>query len=196
MVELDKKQKAVRPGFGRIFPLGMAQINLPGLKTHIVFWSVTLLGIALDLWTKSVVFSWLQHQPDQRFEIIDGFLHFVMALNLGAAFGMAPGQRCLLIAISVIALIAILAVFLFGGTRQRLLHVALGLFTAGVCGNLYDRIFNDGLVRDFIDVVIWPGTHWPAFNVADSMLCIAVGLLLISTLFTGTSSQKRGQQHR
>jgi signal peptidase II len=60
-----------------------------------------------------------------------------------------------------------------------LVHVALGLFAAGVCGNLYDRIFNDGLVRDFIDVY-YRQHHWPAFNVADSMLCIAVGLGIIS----------------
>jgi signal peptidase II len=77
-------------------------------------------------------------------------------------------------------LIVIFAVFLFSGTKQRLAHVALGLFAAGVCGNLYDRISNDGLVRDFIDVTIWPGRHWPAFNVADSLLCIAVGLGVIS----------------
>jgi signal peptidase II len=73
----------------------------------------------------------------------------------------------------------IFAFFLFSGTKQRLVHVALGLFAAGVCGNLYDRIFNDGLVRDFIDVY-YRQYHWPAFNVADSMLCIAVGLGVIS----------------
>ena len=68
--------------------------------------------------------------------------------------------------------------------------VALGLFTAGITGNLYDRAFNDGLVRDFIDVVIpvidYP---WPAFNIADSLLCIAIGLLIICT-FTSQSARK------
>jgi signal peptidase II len=81
----------------------------------------------------------------------------------------------------------VFAIFLFGGCKQRLMTVALGLFTAGVLGNLYDRIFNDGLVRDFIDVVYWPGRHWPAFNVADSMLCIAVAILIISMLITQKS---------
>ena len=55
-----------------------------------------------------------------------------------------------------------------------MVQVALGLFAAGVSGNLWDRIFNGGQVRDFIDVVYWPGRHWHTFNVADAMLCIAV----------------------
>jgi signal peptidase II len=111
----------------------------------------------------------------------------VVAENAGAAFGIAAGQRYLLVGVSVVALIIILAIFLLSGTERKLVHVALGLFTAGVCGNLWDRIFNNGLVRDFIDVVYWPGRHWPAFNVADSMLCIAVGLLIISTFSTKKS---------
>ena len=108
-----------------------------------------------------------------------------MALNDGAAFGFFAGHPYKLIVVSVIALIFVLVFFLFfSGTGPRLFHIALGLFAAGVCGNLYDRIFNDGLVRDFIDITIWPGKHWPAFNVADSMLCIAVGLWIISCFQT------------
>lgn len=107
-----------------------------------------------------------------------------MAENSGAAFGMAAGQRGLLIAVSFIALAVIFAVFIFSGREQKLVQIALGLFAAGVAGNLYDRIFNQGRVRDFIDVVYWPGRHWPAFNVADSMLCVAVALIIISGFFT------------
>ncbi len=119
-----------------------------------------------------------------------------MALNDGAAFGLFSGKPYLLVAVSIVALIAVFAIFLFSGTERRFVHIALALFAAGVCGNLYDRIFNNGLVRDFIDVVYWPGRHWPAFNIADSMLCVGVGLLLISTFFTGKSSRKRAQQHK
>jgi len=80
--------------------------------------------------------------------------------------------------------------------KQRVAQVALGLFAAGVCGNLWDRAFNDGLVRDFIDVVYWPGRHWPSFNVADSMLCVAVGLLVVTTLFTDLSCRKHDPPQR
>jgi signal peptidase II len=91
--------------------------------------------------------------------------------------------------VSVIALAVILAVFIFADGERKIFVVALALFAAGVSGNLYDRAFNGGLVRDFIDVMYWPGRHWPAFNVADSMLCSAVGLLIIATLFSPKSCQ-------
>jgi signal peptidase II len=150
----------------------------------------------LDLWTKKIAFDYLKRQDTNAVPVIDGFLQLVIRLNKGAAFGMASGHTHLLIAISAIALAIILAIFLFGGIRQRLMHIALGLFAAGVCGNLYDRVFNHGFVRDFIDVVYWPGKHWPAFNLADTMLCVGVGLLIISNLLTGTSCQKHAPQQK
>jgi signal peptidase II len=101
-----------------------------------------------------------------------------------------------LIAVSAVAMGIILVIFFLSGDQHRILHVALGFFTAGVCGNLYDRIFNDGLVRDFIDVMYWPGRHWPAFNLADSMLCTAVGLLILSSFLTEKSSRKHGRQRK
>jgi signal peptidase II len=109
-------------------------------------------------------------------------LRFVRTSNDGAAFGLFSGHPYGLIAVSCVALVVIFAVFLFGRTKQRIVQVALGFFAAGVCGNLYDRIFNDGLVRDFIDVY-YRQHHWPAFNVADSLLCIAVGLGIISSFW-------------
>jgi len=153
--------------------------TLPDLKGHAIFWSLFAAGLVLDLWSKRAVFARLE--LGDSISVIDGFLRLVAALNQGAAFGIAAGQSSLLIVISVLALVVIVGAFLFGGTRQRLNHVAFGLFAAGVCGNLWDRVFNDGLVRDFIDVTYWPGKHWPAFNVADSLLCIGVGLLILSS---------------
>ncbi len=161
--------------------------RLPNFKAHIIFWPLTAGGVALDLWSKKFVFNWLHQQGRDSFPVIDGFLRLVMALNDGAAFGLFRGNSQWLAAVSIIALIMVFGLFLFGGFKQKLMHVALALFTAGVLGNLYDRIFNDGLVRDFIDVVYWPGRHWPAFNVADSMLCIAVALLIGSMLLTEKS---------
>lgn len=191
MKELKKENSSARPGAGRAFLSDTAKklhcrpfwcrIALPDLAAHLIFWSLITVGIALDLWTKKAIFDWLHQKPSDSVPIIDGFLHLVIAENTGAAFGLASGQRYLLAAVSVVALIVIFGIFLFGRIRQRLIHVALGLFAAGVCGNLWDRIFNDGRVRDFIDVY-YRQYHWPAFNIADSMLCIAVGLLIISNL--------------
>ncbi len=175
---------------------GRQRIELPSATAHLIFWPTLLLGLALDLWTKHAVFAWLADTPLQRAAIIDGFLSFQLALNRGAAFGIADGQMIFLVGVSSLAMLIILGWFFFAGTRQRILHVALGLFAAGVSGNLWDRLFNHGQVRDFIDVVYWPGRHWHTFNVADAMLCIAVGLLLIATFFTDPSDRKRARPQK
>jgi signal peptidase II len=150
----------------------------------------------LDLWAKQAVFAWLDNKPGQGAEIIDGFLAFRLALNTGAAFGIASDHQVFLVGVSLLASIVIFGVFFFGGARQRMIQVALGLFGAGVSGNLWDRLFNRGQVRDFIDVVYWPGRHWHTFNLADAMLCVAVALLVVATFFTDSSDQKRAQPQK
>jgi len=56
------------------------------------------------------------------------------------------------------------------------------LILAGGIGNLIDRLFR-GAVVDFIDVGYKEVYRWPAFNVADSCVCIGIGLFVISVLF-------------
>jgi signal peptidase II len=169
---------------------------LPDAKGHLIFWSVFGLGLALDLWTKRAVFAWLADEPSQSAEIIDRFLAFRLGLNSGAAFGIAQDRYLFLAGVSVLAMLIILGVFLFSRAQHRIVQAALGLFAAGVGGNLWDRLFNQGRVRDFIDVVYWPGRHWHTFNVADAMLCIAVGLLILATLFTDSSSRTHAPPRR
>ena len=163
---------------------------------HLIFWPIFIGGLAFDLWTKEVVFTWLGNVQGQCVTIIEGFLRLQLAVNTGAAFGIAEGHRVMLVLISMVALVVILAIFIFSRRERKIGVVALALFAAGVSGNLYDRAFNGGLVRDFIDVVYWPGRHWPAFNVADLMLCAAVGLLIISSLFSPKSCQKPAQPQK
>jgi signal peptidase II len=196
VTELNKEQDNTRLIESRVSSSPFTRKNLPDMTAHLLFWPVSIIGFFADLWTKSLIFKWLQ--PGETYSVIDGFFQLTAVLNAGAAFGLADGRRFFLIATSVIASLAIVAFFYFGKitnrlaqlalglfmVKNRLAQLALGLFMAGVCGNLYDRIFNNGLVRDFIDVTIWPGKHWPAFNLADSMLCIAVGLLVITFSFS------------
>ncbi len=193
MTELHDYQDKAQPDQGYVFSSVSNAVKLPCIKAHLIFWLTIIAGVTLDLWTKAAVFKWLH--PSETFSVIDNFLQFVVAINDGAAFGLASGQRFLLVAVSVISLIAIIGVFLFGKIQNKLVYIALALFAGGVCGNLYDRIFNDGFVRDFIDVY-YKGHHWPAFNVADSILCIGVALLIISGFFTEKLSQKHAPQHK
>ncbi len=196
MNEANSNQNDSGPNSTRISLSKHKALTLPPLKAHLIFWPLMVAGFAMDLWSKRVVFDWLEQLQSNSVSIIDGFLQLVLAQNDGAAFGLFAGRPYLLAAVSVIALTVILVIFLFSGTQHTLVHIALALFAAGVCGNLYDRIFNDGLVRDFIDVTVWPGRHWPAFNIADTLLCIGVGLLILSTFFTGKPPQTHGRQHK
>ena len=107
----------------------------------------------------------------------------------GAAFSIFRGWTNFLVVIAAAALVVIIGIFFFGEINRKLVLFSLGCMTAGIIGNLYDRAFNEGRVRDFIDVYVG-AYHWPTFNVADSLLCIGVGLLIITNL-TMTTDQTR-----
>jgi len=192
MGETGKQDRTAELRSGRTILQHLAVV-MPDSKTHLIFWSLMAGGLTLDLWTKKLAFERLESH--EVLPVVDGFVQFVRALNNGAAFGWFAGKSYMLSAVSLVALGAILVVFLFGGSKQRLVHVALGFFAAGVCGNMYDRMFNNGFVRDFIDVY-YRGYHWHTFNVADALLCIGVGLLIISTVLTERPVQKRDQQRK
>ena len=151
-------------------------------RANLLFWPIVVLGIVADLWSKSAAFEWLNSLPAQHYSVINGFFQFVLVENLGAAWGVAAGRTVPLIAISAVAMVVVLGVFLFNRKPQLLSVIALGLFAAGICGNLYDRIFNDGKVRDFLDFY-YGDWHFPAFNIADSMLTVAVAILILATIF-------------
>ena len=171
--------------------------TLPAFKAHLIFWPTMAAGVVLDLWSKKAVFEYLQNQNNGTASIIKGFLQLKAQQNPGAAFGIATGRPMLLVSISLIAIVVLLAMFLFGKVHGKLSCAALALFSAGVLGNLYDRIFNNGQVRDFIDVY-YRRWHWPTFNLADAMLCIAVGLLIISSFVRPTDKgcQRHALQHK
>jgi len=192
MTKNKTKANVARPSPSRAFFKEMA-LSLPDAKTHLIFWSLMAGGLALDLWTKKAVFNWLE--PYETYPVINGFLRLITTVNNGAAFNLFAGKPYFLAIVSIIAIVGILVVFLLSGGMHKLIHIALGLFAAGVCGNLYDRLFNDGSVRDFIDVYR-RSYHWPTFNIADSLLCIGVGLLIISTFLIEKPAQKHDQQHK
>lgn len=158
--------------------------KIPTAKEQITFWFVSAICVAADLWSKTAVFDWLSTKPYQEVTF-NSWLRFVMRENAGAAFSMMHGHRFTLVAVSLIAFIAIALIFYSGIIKGKLLTINLALFFGGVVGNLYDRVFNDGLVRDFIDVYLKPfDYHWPTFNVADSLLCISLGIFVLHSIFS------------
>ncbi len=136
--------------------------------------------VVLDQFTKVWVREALVYGGEPQ-AVIPGFFNLVYVRNPGAAWGMLGGQQVILIGLSIVVLI-LLAIFHRRVLNPTLDHrIALGLMIGGILGNLIDRI-KFGWVTDFLDFHI--GTHhWPSFNIADSAICIAVGLYLLSALW-------------
>ncbi len=115
-------------------------------------------------------------------EVIPGFMNLTHLRNTGAAWGMLGSQNMLLSLLSLIMLV-LLIIFrrsFIGASSHVLVHrIAFGLLTGGIIGNMIDRI-RQGAVTDFLDFYI-ANWHWPSFNVADSAICIGVGIYLVAS---------------
>jgi signal peptidase II len=111
-------------------------------------------------------------------EIIPGFFYITYVKNDGAAWNMLAGRQIFLSLIAVAA-IAVMSWYLVKKISRsaRLQRVALSLMIAGAAGNLIDRVLLH-FVRDFLHFYPF-GYDFPVFNIADSALCIGVGLLII-----------------
>jgi len=147
---------------------------------YILFLSLPL--YALDQWTKQLVLRFID--PDRPRTLISGFFSLVNVTNTGAAFGSFRNNNTFFIVISSVALLVVLVLLL----RQRLpdvwRDVSLALLLAGILGNLTDRLLY-GHVIDFLlfNLHVPHANPWPAFNVADSCISIAVVLFLIQSFW-------------
>jgi signal peptidase II len=161
----------------RRYPLDNFRSPLP-LATFLI---VSAAGVALDLWTKSLAVANLAF--DRRIEFIPGWLHFQYTENKGAVFGYGQGMRWLFIGVSIVAVFFLTGLFAVSQRRQWVYHVLLGMLLAGVLGNLYDRAVY-GYVRDMIHALPrWPTLFPYIFNVADSLLCVGVFLMVVYSFF-------------
>lgn len=115
-----------------------------------------------------------------RITIIPNFLDFVHVQNHGAAWGIMQNQTLFLSVVSVVMLLLVLIFrrHIFENTITH--YIVYGLLISGIIGNLIDRL-KQGHVTDFIDAHLGDGFHWPVFNIADSCICIAVGIYLWTT---------------
>jgi len=170
---------------------------------YLVFFSVAIVGCLIDLATKRLVFGWLGMPCQQStYWVWSNVFGFQTSLNEGALFGLGQGMVWLFTALSIAAAAGILYwLFWAGAARDWLLTIALGCVTAGILGNLYDRLglWNDGngetilAVRDWILVMIGR-FHWPNFNIADSLLVCGAGLLIRHALRTELQSESQATE--
>lgn len=138
--------------------------------------------VGLDQMTKSLAVSYLSlHEPLP----VVPFFNLTLTYNPGAAFSFLSDeggwQRWLFIALAIVV-VTFLVLWLRKIPRGRVwLPLALALVLGGALGNLWDRVVL-GEVVDFLDVY-YDRWHWPAFNVADSAICIGAVMLLVSAFF-------------
>ena len=113
--------------------------------------------------------------------IVTDLFHFTYLRNTGAAYGMFGGQNIWLAILSVVVL-ALMVIFRRAFLSSTWEHrLALGLLAGGILGNVCDRL-KLGYVTDFLDF-FWHGHHFPAFNIADSAICVGVFIYVISSLW-------------
>lgn len=128
---------------------------------------------------------------EQHLELLEAVdvlpvLQITRAHNPGAAFSFlanaAGWQRWLFTGLALVVSAALVAWLRQIGRGQRMLAAAVSLILGGAIGNVIDRI-RLGHVIDFINVH-WNEHYFPAFNVADSAICVGAGLLLLDTWLT------------
>ena len=150
---------------------------------------LTLLVLVIDQASKTYFDSSLQMY--QRIVVIPDFFSWTLAYNSGAAFSFLADssgwQRWLFALIAVVVSTVLLVWLKRLGRNDTWLAIALALILGGALGNLYDRIAY-GHVIDFI-LVHWEHRLFPAFNVADSAICVGAVMLALDMF----KSKKSGE---
>ena len=145
--------------------------------------AVSLAVLFLDQWSKGLVTRTMEVHQSKT--VVPDLFDLTYVRNTGAAFGLFASvdsslKAIMLNSIAVIVFLIVSAYALRSSHKSIRLQVGLALILGGAVGNLLDRV-RFGYVVDFLDFAI-SGHHWPAFNVADSAICIGVALLFLDML--------------
>lgn len=145
---------------------------------------LTLPLFVLDQITKFAVLKTIS--PHKPISVIPGFFDLVQVHNRGAAFGMLSDHPWIFLILASSALVVLAVITITGRVTERLTGIAVAVLAAGVAGNLVDRLIH-GHVIDFLsfDLHIPFANPWPSFNVADMCICVAAGLLILSSFLDG-----------
>jgi signal peptidase II len=148
-----------------------------------------LIFLGLPLFALDQLTKWLVRQNipyGAEFPVIPGFFSLVHASNTGAAFSMFTGNNLFFVGLAMAALAVIIFLLLRDSRAQKaqqrlsfLTKISFGLLASGILGNLTDRILR-GAVTDFLHFYL-NDYAWPSFNVADSCICVAAGLLIVGS---------------
>ncbi len=152
-----------------------------------------LVVLSLDQFTKYTVQKDLPLH--HRVEVIPGFFNLTHVRNTGGAFGIFGGRRSgwgtlFFMGVSVLAIGSILFFIQRIKEHEKILALSFSLVLAGAIGNLIDRL-RYGEVIDFLEFYL-SSFFWPAFNIADSAICIGIGLMAFQLVIGDQKRSKRG----
>ncbi len=159
-----------------------------------LYFLILLVLLGLDQVSKYLVISSMQLY--EAHQIIPGFFNLVYVTNKGAAFSMlasidSPLRHYFFVAVNSAAFLG-LTIAAWKMIRHHVLYrVSFGLIAAGALGNLIDRL-RFGAVIDFLDFYVGD-YHWPAFNVADSAICVGVAILFVLNIFEIKKEKSRNK---
>jgi len=147
---------------------------------RVKYLAVSLLILVADSATKWLVSTRIG--LNDAVPLVPDLFQLVHVRNTGAAFGIGANTEShfvpmLLNGGAIVVFVVVVVYALRTAVTDRMLQVALHLILGGAIGNLVDR-FRFGYVVDFLDFYV-RDHHWPAFNIADSAICIGIGLLFL-----------------
>lgn len=152
--------------------------------------------LSLPLFALDQVTKWLVlvniHPEEAQIPVVSNFFYLVNVTNNGAAFGSFKNNNTFFIVLASLAFVFVLVLLIRSRSKDTLRDISLGLLLAGVMGNLTDRIVH-GHVIDFLlfDLHVPLAHPWPAFNVADSCICIAVVCFVIDSFKKPTAVEEQ-----
>lgn len=143
--------------------------------------AVAVVAAFLDQVSKMLVFGYLSEV--NSVVRVTSYFNLVPAWNTGVSFSMFNdlGGAGVYILSAFSLLVAGFLVFWLANEKERFMQIALGLVIGGAIGNVIDRL-RVGAVFDFLDFHI-SGHHWPAFNLADSFICLGAAIIICNGLF-------------
>jgi signal peptidase II len=127
----------------------------------------------------------------ETFPLIENVFHFTYVRNTGAAFSMfsAPDQRWIFMTISTVSIVLLFGYLWFNRKGSKLLCVAICFIVGGGIGNMIDRC----ILKYVIDMLDFRLINFAIFNVADSFVCVGVGLFALAVILDEIKQSKKAK---
>ena len=170
----------------------VAEKFLKNKEKIMLVWLMIIVGVIfLDQLTKWLTVINLEYiappaMPD-TIPVIEDIFHFTYVRNEGAAFGMLKDQRWVFLIVSTVAIVA-MSIYLWKNRHgSKLLNLGMAFIIGGGIGNMIDRTIL-GYVIDFLDFRI---INFAVFNVADSFVCVGVGIFALAVILEEIETSKK-----